>query len=156
MRKLRLVGIIIFAAYGGKALYKYLSDEGKVFVSRILLPEIHTVTPAPEEVPVQIETKTSMDEYYEAHKDDIHEIIKQSLTEEPDSMTQYFESHKNDKVIENVKNKIKEKIEIHKKKKVSKNIKHAKHVKHKKAHYHIKKIHSNDTVHDIIMKHLLG
>lgn len=132
MRKLRLIGIILFAAYGGKALYKYVSEEGQIFISRVKLPEAQTISPESKEVPVQIEEKSSMDEYYEAHKNDVTEIVKKSIVEEHSSMDEYFAAHKADVVKENVRKIIKDKVEA-KKKKVS--------IKKPVSHHHtIKKL----------------
>lgn len=136
MRKLRLIGIIIFAAWGGQSLYKYLSDDGRIFVSREKLPESETVSNASQQVPVEVQETTSMNEYFEAHKDDVAEIIKQSLTE-IDSMEEYFEAHKND-YVKTLGDAIKDSNKV---------------VKHKKAKYCVKIEHKNESVNEIILRH---
>lgn len=83
MRKLRLVAVIMFGAYGGHALYKYLSEDGGVFISREKLPESEIVDNTSKEAPVEIiETKTSMDEYFESHKaENIAAKVKENIKE---------------------------------------------------------------------------
>lgn len=128
MRKLRLIAVIIFAAYGGHALYKYLSDDGKVFISREKLPENKVVTTQLEEIVVE-QVQTSMDEYLAAHKDDLTEIINKSLT---------------DDAIELKIEEVKPKVDIY----------DHKPIKRKKFKYCVKIEHKNDTPNELILRQL--
>lgn len=142
MRKLRLVAVIIFGAWGGSVLYKYLSDDGKVLVSREKLPESETVTNLPE-ILVEIQETTSMEEYVEAHKNDITEIVKQSLTD--DAIELKIEEAKPDfetVLAETIKDVDIYKKDVHKP------------IKHKKFKYCVKIEHKNDTPNELIIRQL--
>lgn len=134
MRKLRLIAVIVFVTWGGHTLYKYVSDDGKVFVSREKLPESEIVTNV--ETPVEIVHETnSMDEYFETHKDDVQETIKKSLTDDA------------------IEIKVKEVKPIEKDVDIYKKSVH-KPIKHKKFKYCVKIGHKNYTPNELIIRQL--